>query len=106
MKSFVFALVLSTLALPALAEQNYNPSPSYSEQEALRNAQAQHQYYIDQSIRREIERRKAKPRRAATRSANCGKSYWTKREALNYCPPATAMKVRQDGEVFFYCDCE
>jgi hypothetical protein len=108
MKSFVFALALSTLALPAFAERDYNPYPNYGEQEALRTAQYQNQQYIERLIRREIERRKAQSRRSSSRSstANCGKSYWTKREALNYCPPATAMKVRQDGEVFYHCDCE
>jgi hypothetical protein len=104
-----FALILFLGSSFAFAESGNYPtySPSYGEQEALRNAEAQNRQYVERLIRREIQRRKTqqkRPRRAST--ANCGKSYWTKREALSYCPPATAMKVRQDGEVFYHCDCE
>lgn len=110
MKSLVFTVVLSALAHPALAERNdYNPYQNYGQQEALRNSQYQNQQYVERLIRREIERRKSQQRQAKSRrssTANCGKSFWTKREALSFCPPATAMKIRQNGEVFYHCDCE
>ena len=102
-------LIFLSFLVPALASAenpgNYNPYPSDGAQGAVEAARAGTQRYVDQLIRRELERRQ-RPAPPPSRRRNCGKSFWTKREALRLCPPATAMKVRQDGGVFFYCDCE
>jgi hypothetical protein len=116
MKALFSFILFLTLCAPVLAEgPGYTPpSTPYGQDDALRNAERQNQQEVDRLIRREIERRRhhhhpttPRPPRSHQSWSNCGKSYWSRTDALNACPAATAMKARtQEGRAYYYCDCE
>lgn len=100
MRSFILGVGLF-LSLATFADTpQWNPGPRDAENRAMENGIRNNQDEIQKIARREYQR-SLRPHK----SANCGKSFWTKSEALNYCPPATAMKIHQDGEIFYHCDC-
>lgn len=110
--SLISTLIFSAQASFADGHDQYHaPDTSYDERQAARNAENNAMRDLDRIIRRETANRGygngRSHGRETNRWANCGTSYWGKREALRACPPATTMKTYSPaGEVFYYCDCD